>query len=87
MRSGLAHALRRLARWSIKLSNWFDPIREALEADFAEYVGLDPIWESEAFDLPLGDDELSRPRTQLSVTYTGGPEGPAARKVRLREEC
>lgn len=34
-------------------------------------------------ELPWAEDGSSRPTSSLLVTYTGGPEGPAARKIRL----
>lgn len=71
MRNRAAHALRWLARRAIALSNQLDPVREAAEQDFAEWVGVDLGWRQ------------GRTESPISVTYRGGPEGPAARKVRL----
>ncbi len=39
MRNRAAHALRWLARQAIATSNRLDPIREATEDDWAEWVG------------------------------------------------
>jgi hypothetical protein len=87
MRHAIAHALRRIARWSIAASNHLLPPAESIVTGCVGGV-------HQTQPAPLGGVRCQcglltafGGTAPLSVTYTGGPEGPAARKVRLREEC
>ncbi|MET8648445.1 hypothetical protein [Nocardia aurea] len=82
MRSLLAHVLRWSARWQLAVSNRLLPPYEVTEDDFAEFT------QESGFTTSWADDDRGHMAgtlpAPLTVTYTGGPEGPAARKVRLQ---